>query len=96
MKKIQLIGSQCHNAFQKAGVIGFISRGIVLLVIGYLLLHGAIRSDAGAVQDTEGAFSFIENKFGALLMGIVAAGLVAYGVFMFIKARYERINVKTS
>jgi hypothetical protein len=94
MKKIRLIGSNFSTAFQRAGIIGYVSRGIVLLVIGYLLLHGAIRSDASAVQDTDGAFSFLENQFGAVLMGVVAAGLVAYGVFMFIKAKYERIALK--
>jgi hypothetical protein len=90
MEKIQLVGSKFSDFFRKAGVIGYISRGIVLLVIGYLLLHSAIKADPEGAQDTDGAFSFLENNFGSFLMGVIALGLAGYGVFMFVKARYER------
>jgi hypothetical protein len=94
MKNIQLIGSKFNDLFKKAGIIGYISRGIVLLIIGYLLLHAALYSNAGNVQDTDGAFSFLEHTFGSLLMGVVAFGFFAYGVFMFVKAKYEKISVR--
>jgi hypothetical protein len=91
MKKIQLIESTFSNVFRKAGVFGYISRGIVLLVIGYLLLHAALKADPSGVKDTDGALSFLQNSFGSFLMGVIALGLAGYGVFMFVKAKYERL-----
>jgi hypothetical protein len=92
MKKIQLIKSNFSDVFKKAGTIGYVSRGVVLLIIGYLLFHAALNANPGEVQDTEGAFKFLENKFGSVLMAIAALGFVGYGVFMFVKAKYERIT----
>jgi hypothetical protein len=92
-KKIKLSTSRFTEVFRKAGMIGYISRGIVLLIIGYFLFHAAVDSNAGEVQDTDGAFTFLENSFGSLMMGIVALGLTAYGVFMFVKAKYESLTL---
>jgi hypothetical protein len=94
MKKMKLSASRFTEVFRKAGVVGYISRGIVLWIIGYFMLHAALHSNAGEVQDTDGAFDFLENKFGSLMMGLVALGLTAYGIFMFVKAKYERMAFK--
>lgn len=94
LKKIQLTGSRFSDVFRKAGLIGYISRGIVLLIIGYFLLHAALYKNAGKVQDTDGAFGFLESRFGSLIMAVVALGLVAYGMFMFVKAKYEQMYFK--
>lgn len=94
MKRIKLSGSKFTEVFRKSGMIGYISRGIVLLIIGYFLFHAAIESNPGEVQDTDGAFTFLENKFGSLMMGLVALGLTGYGVFMFVKAKYESLTLQ--
>jgi hypothetical protein len=92
MKDVKLVNSRFNDAYKISGIVGYVARGIVLLVIGYLLFHVALKSNPQGVQDTDGAISFLENKFGTFLMGLVALGLVAYGVFMFVKAKYERIG----
>lgn len=93
MKKINVAGAEVKKVVKKAGHIGYISRGAVLVIIGYLVFHAAINSNPNGAQGTEGAFQFIEYKFGGVLMAIIALGLVGYGVFMFVKAKYEKINV---
>jgi hypothetical protein len=94
MKKVTLIGSKFSDLFSKAGIVGYISRGIVLLIIGYFLFHAALHANPGEVQDTDGAFSFLRKKFGSFLMGAVALGLVGYGIFMFVRAKYEKFVFK--
>ena len=95
MKKIMgVIRSGKEKMFENAGMIGYIARGIVLGIIGYMLLHGAITANPSEAKGTDQAFDFLENTFGSLMMGVVAFGLVAYGVFMFVKAKYQNINVK--
>lgn len=92
MKKVNLYKSNMKDAFKTTGVIGYISRGIVLAIIGYFLFHAAWLSNPSEAQGTSAAFDFLQNKFGSLMMAIVAAGLAAYGVFCFVKAKYQRID----
>jgi hypothetical protein len=93
MKQITLIRSSFEKLYKNAGRIGYTSRGIVLGIIGYLILHAAFTSNPGEAEGSEQAFAFIENKFGSFLMGSIALGLIAYGVFMFVKARYQKLNI---
>jgi hypothetical protein len=94
MKKIELWKSEIRQIVRKAGIAGYVSRGIMLLVVGYLLWHAGMTSNPREAKGTDGAFTFLENKFGSVLMMIIAVGLVGYGIFMFVKARYQRINVE--
>jgi hypothetical protein len=92
MKRIRLLHSNMKDYFKKAGTVGYISRGIVLGIIGYFLLHAALRADPGEAKGTGAAFDFLQNTFGSFLMAVVALGLVAYGIFTFVKARYQKID----
>jgi C4-dicarboxylate transporter len=93
MKKVHLVRSEHAGTFKKAGIIGYISRGIVMLIVGYFLLRAAVEHDPREAQGTEAAFDFLQNNFGNVLMILVAVGLFAYGIFMFIKAKYQQINL---
>ena len=87
------LGSQQASLLLKSGKIGYISRGIVWLVIGFLFSRAAIHSAANEAGSTAKAFQFIEGTpFGSYLMGALGLGLVAYGVFNFIRARYEHFT----
>lgn len=74
----------------RSGKIGYISRGIVWLIIAYLLLRAALHNNSSEAADTGKAFDFIESSaFGSYMLGALGVGLIAYGVFNFIRARYE-------
>jgi len=93
MKKITVMRADLENVFKKAGIVGYISRGIVLVIIGYLLLHAALTSDPANVRgSSKEAFNFIEHTFGGLLMSLIAVGLIGYGLFNFVKAKFQRIQ----
>jgi uncharacterized membrane protein YidH (DUF202 family) len=92
-KNVQLIKSDYSDAYKKAGVLGYISRGVVLLVIGYFFLRAALTHNGEEIQGTRGAFDFLENTFGSVLLAIVAVGLIGYGVFQFVKGKYQRIDL---
>ena len=79
------------DVFSKVGKVGYTARGIVLAIIGYFILRAALESNSNEVKDTEGAFGFINNSFGPIVLGIVALGLIGYGVFMFFMAKYREI-----
>jgi hypothetical protein len=77
----------------RAGKVGYISRGVVWLVIAFLFLRAAFYAVASKAGDTAEAFRFIESSpLGSPLLGLLGLGLIAYGVFNFIRARYERFG----
>ncbi|WP_162426458.1 DUF1206 domain-containing protein [Pontibacter pudoricolor] len=95
-KKVQGTGLK-HEAeamMIRAGKIGYIARGIVWLIIAYLFLKAAMNSNPKEAGGSGSAFQFLENSsYGSYLLGAVAIGLIFYGVFMFMRARYQVINV---
>jgi len=95
LKKIKSaqIKSEWKDTLIRAGKIGYPARGIVWGIIGYLLLKAALNANAQEAGGTESAFQFLENStFGSILLGAVALGLICYGIFMFVRGRYETIN----
>ena len=92
MKIVKLYSAGFQEGFQKAGMIGYAARGIVFSIVGYFLLRAAMDSNPREADGTGAAFDFLQQNFGNLLMSVVAVGLIAYGVFMFVRARHESIH----
>jgi hypothetical protein len=77
------------------GRIGFSARGISLAIVGILLLVAAYDARSDDVRGLGGALATLaQQPFGPWLLGIVACGLVVYGAFMMVKARYGRLVVR--
>ncbi|WP_289062636.1 DUF1206 domain-containing protein [uncultured Zobellia sp.] len=81
---------------KNVGYIGLMARGIMTSIISYFFLKAGFSlagSDSSSMKGTTEAFQFIQqNSSGPWLMGIVATGLVGYGVYMFTKARYRQFS----
>jgi hypothetical protein len=77
------------------GRIGFSARGISLGIVGVLLLVAAYDARSDDVRGLGGALATLaQQPFGPWLLGVVACGLVVYGAFMMVKARYGRLVVR--
>jgi len=92
-KKVQdsELDYRVKDILRKAGYVGYIARGIVIGIIGYMFLRAAIEANPNEAGGTKQAFDFIQSSstWGTILLGIIAIGLACYGVFMFVKARYR-------
>ena len=76
-----------------AGKIGYVARGVVWAIISYLMLQAALMASSEKAGDTGKAFGAIDNTLvGAYLPAALGIGLIAYGVFNFVRARYERFE----
>ena len=85
--------TQVSSLLLRSGKVGYIARGVVWLIIAYLLLKAALHANSSEAGDTAKAFQFIENSTaGSLLLGALGLGVIAYGVFNFVRARYERLG----
>ena len=78
---------------RRAGRLGHAARGVVFLVIGVFFVQAAYQSDPQEARGLGGALSTLAGQpFGPYLLAIVALGLFAFGLFMFVVARYRRIQ----
>lgn len=95
-KHVQKLSLQTEQAslLLRSGKIGYISRGLVWLVIAFLFFRATFHAAASEAGSTAEAFRFIETSpFGSVLLGVLGLGLMAYGAFNFVRARYERFEV---
>ncbi len=77
------------------GRLGYIARAIVFGIIGTFLIVAAVRVRPEEARGLGGALDILADQpQGPSLLGIVAAGLIAYGVFMFVQARYRRMLIR--
>ncbi len=74
------------------GRVGYAALGVVNAIIGLFLIIAALRHNAGEAKGLGGALNEITQRpYGALLLGVVALGLVAYALYTFAEARYRRL-----
>ncbi len=72
---------------------GIAARGVVFLIIGGFLIRAAKQFDANEVKGLDGTLQAIaQQPFGKILLLLVALGLVAYGIYLWVQARYRRIK----
>jgi hypothetical protein len=70
------------------------ARAVLFALCGGLLLHGAWTGDPQRIGGLgEALDALADAPAGPLLVGIVAAGCLAYGLYQFAKARYRRLRL---
>ncbi len=75
-----------------AGRVGLAARGTVFGLIGVFLIRAAVESNPRRVRDLDGALQVLARQpYGTGMLFIVAAGLAAYGAYLFVEARFRRI-----
>ncbi|ALF52916.1 membrane protein [Nostoc piscinale CENA21] len=77
----------------RLGKFGIAARGIVFDIIGIFIMVAAIQLDGTQARGLGGALtSLAQQPFGPWILGIVALGLIAYGIYSVIEARYRHIT----
>jgi hypothetical protein len=71
---------------------GLMSRAIVFGLVSWFFLKAAAEYDAKQARGLDGALQKLAHApYGSALLGFVAAGLFAFGVFCLIQARYREV-----
>ncbi len=77
---------------RRVGKLGLSARGVVLITLGTLALNAARHHDPREVQGFDGALRELASQpYGVYILGVVALGLIAYGVYWAFNVRYRRI-----
>ncbi|MFA0961747.1 DUF1206 domain-containing protein [Roseivirga sp. BDSF3-8] len=94
-KKVQQssISADKKRLFTKWGRLGYYSRGVILLIVGYMFVKAALQANPSQAGGTQEAFGYLQStSYGPWLMALIAIGLIGYGIFTFIKARYRTMS----
>lgn len=74
-------------------VFGLVARGVVLSITGGFFVFAAVVVDSAQAGSVPEALDWVRNlPSGTYLYALAAAGLVAFGLYSFIEARYRRID----
>jgi hypothetical protein len=74
------------------GVVGLLARAIVFCLIGAFVIKAAVDYNPRNAIGLDGALQKLANEsYGSWLLGLTAAGLVAYAVFCLVEARYREL-----
>jgi hypothetical protein len=74
---------------ERLGRVGFIARGVVYILVGFLAAKYAAGL-GGRATDTEGAMRTVSREpFGAIVLSAIAIGLAAYACWRFAQAFFD-------
>lgn len=80
-----------NKVVTRLGMVGTIARGIVFAMAGVLVVIAAVNYDPKKSTGLDGALrTFAEAPAGPWLLGALAIGLIAFGVFGFAMARWAK------
>lgn len=90
--KTERMSDRERQAFTALGVFGHLARMVVFGLIGYFLVKAALAYDPHQAVALDGALAKLGHAaYGPILLGIVAAGLIGFGAYSIVDARYRRV-----
>ena len=86
------VSPKVHGWVIAFGVVGHAARAVVLGLIGIFLVRAAWEYDPSEAKGIDGALrTLAEAPYGPALLFAVGAGLIAYGAFCLVQARYREV-----
>jgi hypothetical protein len=74
------------------GTFGHLARAVVFALVGVFLIKAAVDYNPDKAVGIDGALAKLANhSYGSALLGVVAAGLIAFALYSASDARYRRI-----
>ena len=81
-----------QNGVARLGQLGYVARGLALVVVGILLSYATLTYDRRKTQGLDGAMqTILTQPFGKFLLTAVALGFAAFGLFAILQSRYRRM-----
>jgi hypothetical protein len=76
----------------RAGVVGYIAKGVALALVGVLFVAAAMQNSSSKATGLDGALRLLRQKaVGPWLLTVVGLGIAAYGLYSFARARHARV-----
>ena len=90
--KTEQMSARTRTWIEWIGTFGHLARMVVFGLVGAFLIKAAIDYNPNTAVGLDGALAKVAHaSYGPFLLGLVAAGLIAFGVYSLSDARYRRI-----
>jgi len=84
--------SSVRRTVRRLGVAGYTAKGVAYAIAGVLLVTAAVTYDPNKARGLDGALKTLaKQSYGPWLLGLVALGIAAFGVYCFFQARFRRV-----
>ncbi len=91
-KDLNLPGGAAGRATVALGVAGYVAKAVALGAVGVLFVVAALTGDAAKANGLDqGLKSLAALPYGGAILVAVGIGLIAYGVYSFVRARYAKL-----
>ncbi len=91
MDRIRSLDHDEEQMVETLGRVGFAGRGGVMIGVGIFFFVAGVNQDSDEVKGLSELLSDLAGKgWGQVVLWALALGLVAYGLFAFVEARYRR------
>lgn len=88
------MGDSTRALVRWTGTVGSVARGLVVVLVGILLIVAAVTGDKQKATGIDGALkSLRELPFGDLVLALASIGLIVFGIYALLEARYRRVGV---
>ena len=77
---------------RRLGTVGYAAKGLAIAGAGILVIVAAIRTDPNKATGIDGALKTLgAQPYGAALLIAAGLGIVTYGLYSFVMARYTKM-----
>jgi hypothetical protein len=81
----------------RAGIAGHLARAVVFTLIGIFVIKAALDYDPREAIGLDGALQKVADAaYGPYLLGVTAVGLLCYGLYCLVDARYRDVSANGS
>ncbi len=84
------VSGRARTVVERLGMVGYIARGAVFVLIGIFLMKAAVEFDPSEAVGLDGALARLADQpYGHVLLGLTAVGLLAFAAYSAADARYH-------